>query len=225
MAETKFTPQVCKGLICGFGRWADAFRPVGNEKDVAAEIARTPQVWFTVGCLASAGISTFILAATPESVSAFQDVLDDGSRFGARISYILLDDDGDLAQALSTGCEFISQSSVVIAGAGSYMASENFDIQLRYAVRRNKGVTILSSADGCAGALTDGVAVADSRSHQIARQVLSDSGSSAGLSEIVSEYRSLNACELIDLEGESFPIGSADARQLSLLRPLSTVSD
>ncbi len=192
----------CKALICGFGLWSEAYRPTIQINQDSSEVLEDSAVGATVRCLAAAGIEDFILAATPECLSNFQSVLDDGGRYGVKISYLLMNDGEELISALSIAGEFIAQSSVVIAAAGFHEFGYEFKDMLQRAIKSNPGATIMSktSCFDLGECLSSSLIIADRRSHQFARNTLSEVGNCAGSAELLSEYQSIGAFKTLVVE-------------------------
>ncbi len=216
MKSKHASTAVCKGLICGFGDWANAFRPAGRRSAAVEWFAQIPAAAFTLSCLKSAGVGPFMLAAEAAAVAQFQDALGDGSRFGTKLSYALIGEDADLAQSLAAAGEFLSQSPVAIAGAGIFISSAELDSRLPRTVQANSGLTIVEFARGRTDSLERSIAIADRRSHEVARRVLDDAGTSAGISHMAAEYRRNSAFATQVMDGECFLIEKASPKQLNL---------
>ncbi len=181
---------------------------------------------FTVNWLKSLGIDRQAVAATTAGVAGFQQVLGDGSALEVGMSYILMDDDGGLAQALTTGAELMSQSSVVIAAAGMCAASQDFGSRLMRLAGDRFGLVLFGPEVDGEAALCSGIVVADRSVYSRARTVQEEFGRGAGLAHIAAAYKQQEAISMAALqEGECFMLGLAEPKQIEMLDELWVKAD
>ena len=105
-----------KGLVLGFGGWANAWQPLNDS--VPAEIKHLSPVEFTICMCAALGAGSLMVAGTVESIPNYQKILGDGEKFGLKISYLLMHSDENTAQAVLSAEEFLANAPVLVASAG-----------------------------------------------------------------------------------------------------------
>lgn len=137
----------------------------------------------TIEALALAGVSDFIIAATPRVAAEQQQALGGGSDVGVKISHVLIDESESVAQAIVRADEFLSNYATVVAAAGLHGAEERFADELNRAISASTGVTVF--VERGAARFVDGLLVLHSRSRFVARQAVELHGTSAGFAELI----------------------------------------
>ena len=95
--------------------------------------------------MVSAGIGKILIGLTPENVVQVREIVQDGNRFGAEVSYLLLDEDCGIDQAILEASEFVAQCTVLITGAGLCCIGTEFSSRLNCELKHCKGVTSFRS--------------------------------------------------------------------------------
>ena len=99
-----------------------------------------PMVYYPISTLMLAGIRDILIISTPQDLPRFQDVLEDGSRFGVRLGYKEQPAPDGIAQAFILGKEFVGDSPVcLILGDNIFYGDHTF---LRQALRHDQGATV-----------------------------------------------------------------------------------
>jgi glucose-1-phosphate thymidylyltransferase len=99
-----------------------------------------PMIYYPLSTLMLAGIKDILLITSPEDMPRFRELLNDGSKWGIRISYEEQPKPEGIAQAFIIGGKFIGTDPVVlILGDNLFYGPYNF---LRQALSRTNGATV-----------------------------------------------------------------------------------
>ena len=130
-----------KGFIFALGKWSDSHLPLAKTFSLTGALSGCPRIQFPLGMMVSAGIGKILIGSTPENVARVREIIQDGSGFGAEVSYLLLDEDSGIDQAILEASEFIAQSTVLITGAGLCCIGTEFSTKLNSELKHCKGAT------------------------------------------------------------------------------------
>jgi len=101
-----------------------------------------PMVYYPLSVLMLAGIKDILIISTPDDISGFKRLLDDGSQFGVNISYAVQPSPDGLAQAFIIGEEFIGDSKVCLVLGDNIFYGQGFSDMLKRAANQESGATI-----------------------------------------------------------------------------------
>jgi len=77
-------------------------------------IYNKPMIYYPLSTLLLAGINEILIISTPSDLPRFEELLGDGSRFGAKFFYVVQPSPDGLAQAFILGDEFIGGDDVCL---------------------------------------------------------------------------------------------------------------
>lgn len=105
-----------------------------------------PMIYYPLSTLMLSGIREVLIITRPEDLTAFSNLLGDGSQWGMQIEYkVQLKPEG-IAQGLLLGEEFLSGSSCVFVLGDNIFYGAGMSGFLQSAIERNSGATIFSYA-------------------------------------------------------------------------------
>ena len=140
-----------KGFIFALGKWADSHLPLAKSFNLTGALIECPRIRFPLEMMVSAGIGKILIGSAPDNVAQVRKIIQDGSRFGAEVSYLLLDEDCGIDQAVLEASEFVAQSTLLITGAGLCCIGAEFSTKLNSELKNCKGATGFRIRNGLAG--------------------------------------------------------------------------
>lgn len=104
-----------------------------------------PMIYYPLSVLMNAGIRDILIISTPMDTPRFQELLQDGSRFGVHLEYAVQPSPDGLAQAFLIGEKFIGDECAAMVLGDNIFAGHGLKKRLKAAVERaesGKGATI-----------------------------------------------------------------------------------
>jgi glucose-1-phosphate thymidylyltransferase len=133
-----------KGIVLAGGA-GTRLHPItyGISKQLLA-VYDKPMIFYPLSVLMLAGIRDILIITTPEEQSAFQRLLQDGSRYGVHFTYAVQPQPEGIAQAFIIGEEFIGRDAVaLVLGDNIFYGASLGNIVQRAATQR-EGATIFA---------------------------------------------------------------------------------
>jgi len=103
-----------------------------------------PMVYYPLSILMLAGIRDILLISTPEDLPRFQNLLEDGSRYGVRIQYAAQAKPEGIAQAFLIGREFIGASCCSLVLGDNIFYGHDLAKDLRDATQKSSGARVFA---------------------------------------------------------------------------------
>src|ERR671932_935936 len=101
-----------------------------------------PLVYYPLSSLMLAGIRDILVISTPADLPRFEQLLEDGSRWGLNLEYAVQPRPEGLAQAFIIGRDFVGSESVALILGDNIFYGQGFGQILREAANQKSGATI-----------------------------------------------------------------------------------
>lgn len=131
-----------KGIILAGGSGTRLYPITKSISKQIIPVYDKPMIYYPLSVLMLAGIRDILIISTPQDISLYQHLLEDGSQLGIRISYAVQPSPDGLAQAFLIGEEFIGDDHVCMILGDNIFYGYNFRTLLEEAVVIEDGALV-----------------------------------------------------------------------------------
>lgn len=131
-----------KGIILAGGKGTRLYPMTKAVSKQLLPIYDKPMIYYPLSVLMLAGIKDILIISTPEDISAYKNLLGDGSKLGVTFTYCIQTKPRGLADAFIVGEEFIGEDNVCLILGDNIFYGQSLSMLLNKACERKTGATI-----------------------------------------------------------------------------------
>ncbi|WP_349582985.1 glucose-1-phosphate thymidylyltransferase RfbA [Leuconostoc citreum] len=131
-----------KGIILAGGSGTRLYPITKSTSKQLVPIYDKPMIYYPMSVLMLAGIKDFLIISTPEYMSQFEQLFNDGSDLGLNIQYKVQPQPNGLPEAFILGEEFIGDDSVALILGDNIFYGANLSEMLQAAAAKKSGATV-----------------------------------------------------------------------------------
>ncbi|PSN14067.1 glucose-1-phosphate thymidylyltransferase [filamentous cyanobacterium CCT1] len=131
-----------KGIILAGGTGTRLYPLTLTVNKQLMPVYNKPMIYYPLSVLMLAGIQDILIISTPNSLPLFRQLLQDGSQWGLRLSYIEQAYPGGIAEAFTLGRSFIDSEPVCLVLGDNILYGDGLESLLQQSARLQQGALI-----------------------------------------------------------------------------------